>query len=88
MAPNRTSELASTIAFNTSKVEEYLAKKGLPDLSFDATTDSQPHQYNEIAAQREAILSATEELHALMLGPKGILLSQPVCAILQIHLRM
>ena len=80
MAPSRTSQLASTIASSASIVEEYLAKKGLPDLSFDAKNDSQLHHYSEISAQREAILQATEELHALMLGPKGILMSQPVSA--------
>ncbi len=80
MASSRTSELVSIIASNTVKIEEYLNKRGLPDLSFDARPSSQLHQHNEITSQRQAVLNATDELHALMLGPKGILMSQPVSA--------
>lgn len=80
MTSSRTSELVSIIASNTVKIEEYLGKRGLPDLSFDARPDVQLHQHNEIAFQQQAVLNATDELHALMLGPKGILMSQPVSA--------
>lgn len=78
MASSRTSELVSIIASNTVKIEKYLGEKGLPDLSFDARPDSQLYQHEEIAFQRQAVLNATDELHALMLGPKAILMSQPV----------
>jgi len=80
MASSRTSELVSIIALHTGKIEDHLAKQCLQTLSFDAKTNSQLHRMNEIAAQRHIILDATEELHALMLGPKGILMSQPVSA--------
>ena len=83
MSPSRTSELASIIASNTGKIEDYLGKRGLPHLSFDPEPDSQLHQHSEIASQRQAVLNATDELHALMLGPKGILMSQPVSAAAQ-----
>ena len=78
MPPSRTSELVSIIASNTVTIEEYLKKRGLPDLSFDVRPDSHVQQIKEIAVQRQAILDATDELQALMLGPKGILMSQPV----------
>ena len=78
MALSRTSELVSIIASNTAQIENYLGKRGLSQLSFDPGPDSQLHQYKEIACQRQAVLNATDELHALMLGPKGILMSQPV----------
>ena len=78
MVSSRTSELVSIIASNTIKIEKYLGEKGLPDLSFDARPDSQLHQHEEIAFQRQAVLNATDDLHDLMLGPKAILMSQPV----------
>ena len=86
MPSSRASELVSIIASNTVVIEEYLKQGGLPDLSFDAGPASQVHQHNEIDAQRQAVLDATDELHALMLGPKGILMSQPVSAATQTSL--
>ena len=80
MPLSRTSELVSIIASNTVMIEEFLKQGGLPDLSFDARPASRLQQHNEIGAQRQAVLDATDELHALMLGPKGILMSQPVSA--------
>jgi len=78
MASSRTSELVSIITSNTGKVEKFLSEKGLPDLSFDPIPDSHLHQNNEVTLQRQAVLNATDELNALMLGPKGLLMSQPV----------
>ena len=80
MPSSRASELVSIIASNTVVIEEYLKQGGLPDLSFDARPSSQEQFDNKIDAQRQAVLEATDELHALMLGPKGILMSQPVSA--------
>ena len=81
MPPNRTSELASIIALNTAKVEEYLAKNELPPLTFDVGSDVLPHDHSQISQERQAVLDATEELHALMLGPKASLMSQQVGAL-------
>ena len=78
MASSRTSELVSIIASNTIKIKDYLSKNGLSDLSFAPRPDSHLHQHKEIVSQREAVLDATDELHALMLGPKETLMSQPV----------
>lgn len=78
MTVTRIAQLASTIQASTIKINDYLASNGLPTPSFDP--DSPPKFLSEtsIAASRQAILEATDELHALMLGPIGMLTTPSV----------
>ena len=80
MAASRMAELALLIATNTANIDTHLASKGLPTPSFDANQPAHLLNDNELAAARRAVLEATDELHALMLGPIGILTSPPVRA--------
>lgn len=73
-------ELASIISSNTSQVDDYLSTHGLPPLSFEPNDESQQHTLpDSIQAAQNAVLEATDELHAHMLGPSGILRQQMVC---------
>lgn len=78
MIVTRIAHLASIIQANTAKIDDSLASRGLPTPSFDP--DSPPGLLFEasVAAARQAILEATDELHALMLGPIGILTTPAV----------
>ena len=78
MARSRIAELASLIANRTADIDNHLAAKGLPTPSFDA--DQPTHLLNDskLATSRRNIIEATDELHALMLGPVGILTSPSV----------
>ena len=80
MPSSRIVELASIITTKTSQVDDYLSTHGLPGLSFEPTRESQEHTLPEsVQAAQNAVLEATDELHALMLGPMGILTAQLVC---------
>ena len=78
MAGSRIAELASLIANSTADIDTHLAAEGLPTPSFDA--DQPTHLLNDskIATSRRNIIEATDELHALMLGPVGLLTSPSV----------
>lgn len=78
MSTTRIGELTSIIAANTAKVDEYLASQGLPTPSFNADAPPKLVFQGPVATYRQAILDATDELHALMLGPIGILTSPAV----------
>ena len=78
MAPQRLAELSSIIAANTAKLEEIIASQGLVYPSFEAALPSELLKDHQAIAARQSILEATDELHALMLGPAGILTSFPV----------
>lgn len=78
MASNRIAELSSIIGSNTTEINDYLSSKGLPAPSFEPDVPPSFVQEKSIAACRQAILEATDELHALMLGPLGILTTPPV----------
>ncbi|KAI4252736.1 MAG: hypothetical protein LQ352_004114 [Teloschistes flavicans] len=69
MATSRITELAAIIDTNTKQVDHYLASKGLPSPSFDPDSPPGTLLDNHITTSRQAILSATDELHALMQGP-------------------
>lgn len=78
MAP-RIAELASIISANTAKIDDHLTANGFNEISFDENAGdvlSGPG----LAAARQAVLEATDELHALMLGPAGILTTPSVSA--------
>ncbi|KAL8819567.1 MAG: hypothetical protein Q9191_007708 [Dirinaria sp. TL-2023a] len=78
MTSSRISELSAIIATHTKHVDEQLAAAGSPTPSFDADSPPRSLLDSRIVASRQAILAATDELHALMLGPVGTFTSQPV----------
>ena len=73
MGSSRISELAGIISVNTAKIDAYIAAEGLPYPSFDADSPPGLLLHPEVAALRQQTLDATDELHALILGPVGIL---------------
>lgn len=73
MATTRIAELALLIAHNTAEFERQLLADGLPCPTFDADLPPTLVHNPRIAAARQAILGATDELHALMLGPISLL---------------
>ena len=78
MTTTTISELASIIATNTAKVEDYLSSKKLPSPSFDVDAPSTSlisPEAEEIEAARAAVIDATTKLHRLMLGPRDYLQS-------------
>ncbi|KAI9646648.1 hypothetical protein NHQ30_004645 [Ciborinia camelliae] len=78
MAPNtRIAELASIIQEQTSKVDAYLASKNLPSPSFDVSYPLRLSLPPDIQASRNAVLEASDELTALMLGPVESLIPPP-----------
>ena len=80
MPSSRIAELASIISSNTTQVDDYISTHGLPPLSFEPSQDSEQATLpTTIQAAQHAVLEATDELNALMLGPEGILTQQLVC---------
>lgn len=77
MSSHRIVELAKVIQSNTTTIDQHLNSKGLPTPSFAA--DNPPtllYGHGEsIDAARQAVVDATDELQALMLGPTGTLTS-------------
>ncbi|MCJ1463377.1 hypothetical protein MMC07_001984 [Pseudocyphellaria aurata] len=73
MASSRIVALASIITSNTAQVNDYLSSHGLPAPSFDPNVPPSFLEEKPIVACRQAILEATDELHALMLGPAGVI---------------
>ena len=74
--PTRIAELAATIQLNTSKLDGYFAAVDIPSPSFE-------HGFPEtlppdIEATRDAISQATDELHDLMVGPRGLAEGMPL----------
>jgi phenylalanine-4-hydroxylase len=62
--------LASIIASNTRKVDNYLSTHGLPS-PFDVAAPLRTDLPNDIAQANNAVVEATSQLQALMLGPLG-----------------
>lgn len=75
MATSRIAVLAQRIAHNTAEVEKHLLADGLPCPTFDADQPPNLVHNPKIAAARKVILEATDELHALMLGPTSLVTS-------------
>lgn len=78
MATSRIAMLASRIAHNTTEVEKLLLAEGLPCPTFDADQPPTLVHNPKIVAARKVILEATDELHALMLGPMSLVTSPTV----------
>ena len=76
-----TIELATIIAINAAKVQNYLVANKLPTPSFDVDAPKKsmiPPEAKEIEAAREAVIDATTKPRSLMLGPTDFLLSSTV----------
>lgn len=78
MAPNRITTLASTIQVETQKVNAFLVAENLPTPSFDISCPARLSLPPTIQASQEAVLEASDELTALMLGPARSIVSRPV----------
>lgn len=74
-APKKLSELVATISANTAIFEEYFQKNNLPTPSFDEIRMPLTLPGN-IQAAREAVMDATMELQASILGPVGNIAKQ------------
>ena len=79
MASGTVSQYLSQIEENTKKYLEYFKSRGLPEPSYDAGDGLDPRQPppSDIVASRDAAIEAADELHHLLLGPLGLLLSSP-----------
>lgn len=77
MSTNRIVELANIISKNTEVVDSYLVSQTLPTPSFDAECPERLlfGHGEQIDGARQAVVDATDELQALMLGPTGLLSS-------------
>ena len=73
--------LASLIAINTARIQEYLTKESLEGPSFDINAPKKfliPSEAKDIEAARQAVIDASSKLRSLMLGPTDCLLSNTV----------
>ena len=78
MSPSRIVELAAIIQEHTTLVDTYLTSNKLPTPSFDISYPIRVAVPPTIQASQEAILDASDELSALIVGPAGISARQPV----------
>lgn len=72
-------ELASAIAENTAKFDQYLFSHNLSTPSFEPNVLLRYDLPVDIARARQAVLEATDELSHLMMGPVDVLTSNAVC---------
>ena len=77
MSLTRIRELASIIAEKTADIDLKVESAGLSTPSFKPES-SASLQLDTLVESRRSLLEATEELHALMLGPVGLLTSHSV----------
>jgi hypothetical protein len=81
MAASRIVELASRIAANTNKINDYLVAHNLPTPSFDVNGAQDtliPKHELDIQSARTAVIDDTLELRRLVLGPREYLMSYTV----------
>ncbi|CAG8948659.1 hypothetical protein HYFRA_00001779 [Hymenoscyphus fraxineus] len=78
MAPNKISELAAIIHTETQKVDAFLISQSLPTPSFDVSCPARLPLPPLIRESQEAVLEASDELVALMLGPARSIASRPM----------
>lgn len=74
----RLSKLAAIISDSASEIDSFLVSRHLPNLTFDADGSSKALLDTDLATPRQALLEATDELHALLLGPVGLLTTRAV----------
>lgn len=78
---SRITELASIIGEKTAVVAKYFEAHGLPPPSYAIDGPLEiaiPSEETSVGEAHIAVLSATAELHSLLLGPKAMLMSQNV----------
>lgn len=78
---SRINELVSAIARTTAIVTGYYEEQGLPQPSYDIEGPSEvsiPSDKPSVSNAHVAALGATAKLYNLLLGPKGMLMSQNV----------
>ena len=78
MPTNRIKELALLILSKTTDIDDELNMRCLPTPSFNPEASVSLLQ-DAISDSRQAVLETTAELHALLLGPVGLLTSHSVC---------
>ena len=71
-------ELASTITDHTARIDAYLKSQNIPSPSFDPSTSPRFSLPPHLALSQNAILEATDELRAHVLGPVAYLTYQRV----------
>lgn len=79
MAYGFVTKLLLQIEENTKKYLDYIKSQQLPEPNFEQGDNLDPRNPlpSEIAAAKDAALESTKELHYLLLGPLGLLLSSP-----------
>ena len=79
MASGNVSKLLVQVQENTEQYLDYFTSQNLPEPSYDEGDRLDPHKPlpSKITALRDAALEATDELHHLLLGPLGLILSAP-----------
>lgn len=78
MSGSRIAELSTLIATHTAAIDLSLAQRGLPSPSFQLGQPADLLSDETVASSRQIFLEATDELHALMLVPVGILTTPSV----------
>ena len=74
----RICQLAAIISDNTYKFDKYISTSGQIALSFDKDTPTNLEVPKDNAEARDAVMEASEELQALMLGPLVFLYRQTI----------
>lgn len=75
---SRITELATTVAQHTQRVDNYLAEKGLPYPSFEADAPVDLGLPREIEESRAIVLQASQELNDLLQGPRDLIFNRHV----------
>ena len=80
-------ELAKCILDQTSEIDNYIHSKNLPSPSFDISTPPKLALPPHIVSSQNAVLEATDELRAHVLGPGAYLTYQRVTTQYDLHIR-
>ncbi|KAI0968466.1 S-adenosyl-L-methionine-dependent methyltransferase [Xylaria arbuscula] len=77
--PTPVTQLLTQVQQGTAKYLEFFAARSLPEPSYENGDGLGPDQQlpSEVELARNSALEATEELHRLLLGPLGLLMSCP-----------
>jgi len=77
-SPSRIAELSALVASHTKQIDDYLAKEGLPQPTFDASGPADLHLPPQLEKARVAVIQATQELNDLLQGPRELLFNHHV----------
>lgn len=79
-------ELSSTISTSVDKINRFNEEHGLPTQSFDPDAPPTYDYPPDIEEARQQVLSATDELHALLAGPASTFMDgSSVCVYVAIY---